>query len=80
VLLTVFIWQLVSGSHDFQPTGLVVGLIIDVCLFAGWFLVPSATQVRQAGDKYAHQLLQAAVTLKSAPQGGRPAAPAGGIS
>jgi hypothetical protein len=34
-----------------------------------WIVLPSADQVRQAGIRYAEQLLQAAVTLHSGDTG-----------
>lgn len=66
VILGCLIWQLSSHSDAFQVTSLAVGLIIDALLFVVWLWVPSSAQVRQAGDKYAHQLLHAAITLESA--------------
>jgi hypothetical protein len=57
--------QSLTHGHAFQAGAVIAGLIIDVCLFAMWLTLPKSEQVKQAGDKYAHQLLQAAVTLQA---------------
>jgi hypothetical protein len=57
------LWPLIHGHHlDFQSTT-VLGLLVNALVVLGWWLLPTSGQVKEAGDKYAHQLLEAAVTL-----------------
>ncbi len=67
VILGFALWPTISGGRpDFQ-TAYVLGLLINALIALGWYLLPSSRRVRQAGDKYAYQLLQAAVTLAAGP-------------
>jgi hypothetical protein len=56
-------WDLVQNRHADVPTADVLGLLLNGAIMAAWFALPSAKRVRVAGDKYAHQLLHAAVSL-----------------
>lgn len=53
-----------SGLAAVTP-GMVVGLLAATGLLLFWILGPSSAQVRRAGDKYAEQLLDAALGLGS---------------
>jgi hypothetical protein len=65
VILGFALRPLINGEHPDVQVPYVLGFIVDAVIALGWFLLPSPEQVRQAGEKYAHQLLQAAVTLSS---------------
>jgi hypothetical protein len=41
----------------------VVGFIVDALIALGWWLLPASGRVGEAGDKYTHQLFEAAATL-----------------
>jgi hypothetical protein len=69
IILGSALWPLVNNKHPDFRVAYTLGLIIDACIMIGWFFLPSPTQVRQAADKYAYQVLQAAVTLAEAPGG-----------
>jgi hypothetical protein len=69
VLIGASIWRATTAAHTFQLDGLIAGLVIDLALLLMWIVLPSADQVRQAGIRYAEQLLQAAVTLHSGDTG-----------
>jgi len=56
-------WGLLHNRHASVPTADVLGLLINGVIMLLWFTLPSAKRVRVAGDKYAHQLLYAAVSL-----------------
>lgn len=63
ITLGLILWPLISGKHpDLQAT-YTFGLTADALITLGWFILPSSRHVRRAGDKYAQQLLEAAVTL-----------------
>lgn len=63
VTLGFILWPLMSSKHPDLQTAYVLGFIADALIALGWGLLPSERHVRRAGDKYAHQLLEAAVTL-----------------
>jgi hypothetical protein len=52
-----------GGAHLISTAGAAAGLVINAGLLALWFFAPSTARVRTVADRYAHQLLQAAVTL-----------------
>lgn len=54
-----------SGLHSPLQLDDAFGLIVNTLIIVGWFTLPSADRVRTAGDKYAYQLLQGAVSLES---------------
>lgn len=56
-------WRGVTGVHPVVLTADVLGLLVNVLILLGWCVLPSADHVRAAGEKYAYQLLQAAVSL-----------------
>jgi hypothetical protein len=56
-------WGLLHNQHASVPTADVLGLLLNGTILVAWFALPSAKRVRVAGDKYAHQLLHAAVSL-----------------
>ncbi len=60
-------WHLSNSSHAAIPTADVLGLLLNGAILVGWFILPSANRVRIAGEKYAHQLLYAAVNLAENP-------------
>jgi hypothetical protein len=62
-ILGLALWPAISGSQPHAQAAYVLGFIVDALIAVGWYLLPSSVRVRQAGDKYAYQLLQAAVTL-----------------
>ncbi|MDA8400700.1 MAG: hypothetical protein M0008_11795 [Actinomycetota bacterium] len=82
VLVGVLVWQVVAGggSHVFHIEALIAGLILCAILFTIWFWLPSEDQVRQAGEKYAYQLQNAAVTLQATGPAAVPAAGDGSSS
>jgi hypothetical protein len=55
--------RIVSGIHPAAPTAYVLGAVIVAIVLVGWLALPSERRTRTTADKYAHQLLQAAVTL-----------------
>jgi hypothetical protein len=63
VTLGFILWPLTGGKQPDLRTAYVFGLIADAAITLGWFFLPSSRHVRRAGDKYAQQLLEAAVTL-----------------
>jgi hypothetical protein len=63
VTLGFILWPLIGGKHPDLQTAYILGLTADALIALGWFLLPSSRHVRRAGDKYAQQLLEAAVTL-----------------
>lgn len=63
VILGFILWPLISGKHPDLQTAYILGITADILIALGWFLLPSSRHVRRAGDKYAQQLLEAAVTL-----------------
>jgi hypothetical protein len=65
VILGFALWPTISGKQPDIQAAYVLGLIVDALIALGWFLLPSSGRVRQVGDKYAYQLLQAAVTLSA---------------
>jgi hypothetical protein len=75
-------WHLSGKGHVSVPTADILGLLLNGAVLLGWFVLPSAKRVRTAGDKYAHQLLHAAVSIAegvaSAVTGESPAAGPGG--
>ena len=73
VIIGFALWPLINGQHPIFQTAYILGFILDALILICWYLLPSSGQVRAAGDKYAYQLLQAAVTLATAtPQGPAP--------
>jgi hypothetical protein len=56
-------WGLLHNRHAGVPTADVLGLLLNGAILLAWFALPSPKRVRVAGDKYAHQLLHAAVSL-----------------
>lgn len=56
-------WGLLHNRHASVPTADILGLLLNGAIMVAWFALPSAKRVRVAGDKYAHQLLHAAVSL-----------------
>jgi hypothetical protein len=56
-------WGLLHNQHTSVPTADILGLLLNGAILVAWFALPSAKRVRVAGDKYAHQLLHAAVSL-----------------
>jgi hypothetical protein len=65
VIVGFALWPLAGGKNmDFQ-LAYVLGVVIDVLIALGWYLLPSSGRVREAADKYAYQLFQAAVTLSA---------------
>ena len=65
VILGFVFWPTISGKHLDVQVAYILGTLVDAVIAAGWYLLPSTQRVRQAGDKYAYQLLQAAVTLST---------------
>lgn len=65
VSILVAAWAGHQAGHvpHVQPAGIVAGLCIDVVLLVIWIFAPSAEATREAADKYAYQLMQAAVLL-----------------
>jgi hypothetical protein len=63
VILGFVFWPTVSGKHPDVQAAYLLGALVDAVIAAGWYVLPSSGRVRQAGDKYAYQLLQAAATL-----------------
>jgi hypothetical protein len=73
IILGFALWPLINGKHPSFQAAYILGFILDVLILICWYLLPSSGQVRAAGDKYAYQLLQAAVTLATVtPQGPAP--------
>jgi hypothetical protein len=62
-ILGFSLWPLTVGHNADLQAACVLGFIIDTLFALGWWLLPSSSQVREAGEKYAHQLFEAAVTL-----------------
>jgi len=62
-ILGFALWPVIGGEQPDVQAGYVLGFVVDALIALGWYLLPSSGRVRQAGDKYAYQLLQAAVTL-----------------
>jgi hypothetical protein len=62
-ILGFALWPLVHGHGPDLQVATVVGFIVDALIALGWWLLPASGQVREAGDKYAHQLFEAAATL-----------------
>jgi len=58
-------WRGAAGMHPVVLTADVLGLIANVLILLGWCVLPSANRVRAVADKYAYQVLQAAVSLAS---------------
>jgi hypothetical protein len=56
-------WGLTHNRHASVPTADILGLLLNGAVLLIWFALPSAKRVRVAGDKYAHQLLHAAVSI-----------------
>lgn len=56
---------LVEHRLPFELGALSAGLAINLCLLLMWIVMPSKEQVWRAGEKYAHQLLQAAFVIES---------------
>lgn len=67
VILGIVLWPVISGKHPNLQAAYVLGFAADALVALGWFLLPSSRHVQRAGDKYAHQLLEAAVTLADSP-------------
>lgn len=63
ITLGFILWPLVSGKHPDLQMAYLSGFIADALIALGWFLLATPRHVRRAGDKYAQQLLEAAVTL-----------------
>jgi hypothetical protein len=63
VILGFVLWPTISGKQSDVQAAYILGALVNATIAAGWYALPSAQRVRQAGDKYAYQLLQAAVTL-----------------
>ncbi len=63
VVLGFMLWPVISGKHPDLQSAYILGAVADALIGLGWFLLPSAKQVRRAADKYVHQLLEAAATL-----------------
>lgn len=59
------LWRHNHGLHPVIPTPYVLGGIADFLVLMGWLVLPSKGRTRTAADKYAYQLLQAAVSLNS---------------
>lgn len=64
------VWHLRDNNHAGLFTADLLGLVLNAVILAGWFILPSPNRVRQAGDKYAHQLLHAAVNIAETPPTG----------
>jgi hypothetical protein len=56
-------WGLLHNQHTSVPAADILGLLLNGAILVAWFALPSAKRVRVAGEKYAHQLLHAAVSL-----------------
>jgi hypothetical protein len=56
-------WHLWDNPHASVPTADVLGLLLNGTVLVIWFALPSTKRVRVAGDKYAQQLLHAAVSI-----------------
>jgi len=69
-------WGLLHNRHAGVPTADVLGLLLNGAIMLAWFTLPSPKRVRVAGDKYAHQLLHAAVSLAE----GNATAATGGVT
>lgn len=70
VIIGFTLWPLLDSKHPELRVTYVIGLLLDAVIMLGWYFLPSSGQVREAGDKYAYQLLQASVTLAAeTPQG-----------
>jgi hypothetical protein len=52
-----------SSYQALSHGALISGVAIDAALFLTWVFVPSANRTRAAGERYAHQLFQAAVNV-----------------
>jgi hypothetical protein len=63
IILGFILWPVISGKHPDVQAAYILGSLVDAVIAAGWYVLPSTKGVRQAGDKYAHQLLHAGVTL-----------------
>lgn len=59
------------GDVQVSPTAVTSMLILDLCVLAGWLVLPSATRTRSAGERYANALLQAAIVESKTTQEGR---------
>jgi hypothetical protein len=70
VVIGFILWPLLDGKHPDLRVTYIIGLLLDSFIMLGWYFLPSSGQVREAGDRYANQLLQASVTLAAeAPHG-----------
>jgi hypothetical protein len=65
VIVGFALWPFIDGKNPDVQLAYVLGGIIDGLIALGWYLLPSSGRVREAGDKYAYQLFQAAVTLSA---------------
>jgi hypothetical protein len=63
--------------HPAMPVPFILGAAIDLLVLIGWLVLPSERRTRTTADKYAHQLLQGAVTLAHAPPPEAPGEAAG---
>lgn len=65
VIAGLTLWRLESGVHPVIQVASALGLVINALVIVLWLALPSVDRVRVAGDKYAYQLLQGAVSLAS---------------
>lgn len=56
-----------GGRHAIPTEGAVAGLVVDGVVLMIWIFVPTAKGVRTVADRYAYQLLNAAVNLSKSP-------------
>lgn len=71
-IISLVLTRLAGGLRPTFRAADVLGLLANALAVLVWFTLPSAVRVRAAGDKYAHQLLQGAVSLASDVAGGSP--------
>jgi hypothetical protein len=57
-------WLSIAREQEWVTAESLFGLSVCFAFFMYWCIWPSEGQVREAANKYAHQLLQSAVTLK----------------
>ena len=70
VIVGVIGLRYANGMHPRVPVSYALGAAVDALVLLGWFVLPSADRTRRTAEKYAHQLLQGAVTLSETATGG----------
>ncbi|MDN3029433.1 hypothetical protein [Streptomyces sp. S.PB5] len=68
VLTSYMAWLAPVIDRPQTSAGNLFGLAACLFSLAGWFLLPSAKRVQDAANRYAHELLHAAVTLQDESQ------------